>query len=1293
MQQANHTATLGNEHSKGATISMRKTNLLAAALVALAGLSSSAVLTGCAEKVGDIDRTQPNLLDRAIFDGTWYIKQTVTDVPPTSRSGAFIGAGGEMEMIRWEFTQDFLVAYRSYELVPGSNTNADAEGSDVGETPVKEGHEEGRNQGFKENPIMAYPVEYVDVVRQYNPRTGEQTNVIAENNFDREWHERKYVRVSWNNPRVANFNMFKDANSQWSSASYWVQDDENSTDAFRMERNEDGAVNYIDFTDRIFVNPSLYACLIASPWNYSEVGDCTGDEIKVRTALLKVDKERELEYESLNWDDKRQGEFGYFRTERNTWDRDYGPTWEGRQFIGNRHDIWKKSYNVSVDAEGNLVRNDEGHVVRELIPPDQREFNPIVYTLSENYPEDLIPITEDIASEWDAAFKATAAAARGQSVAQVVSDLEAQTGGSCLFCIDYNEDNDARIGDIRRNFIYWVDNNQYAGPLGYGPSFAHPETGRIVSGTAYVYGAAVDIYAQRGADMVRLINGDITEEEYEDASYIKEQIGRFKNNFDPRYLEKLKDLEVPQFDMDTPMEERQAMQHDLDVDLMGHRSAAAIAHLDTHGLPDARHGYLESQMRKIAGTPLESSLMTDEVVKGMFPGWKPGDGLGEEMKEQLHPHNWIGPDAEFNKHAQFQQFAQKNNMWLADFQDPALVGLAREIAKKGWDEAQIKQHVREQTYKAVMLHEVGHTIGLRHNFGGSADPLNYMDEYWAVRPNTFNLLSNQLTGEDLMKINCTVIDASNQAACEAQTDARMVEYQQTSIMDYGSRFNSDYQGLGKYDWAAIAAGYGDLVEVFDQDVSGHLRTVALDNNGGTAADYLNTFAAFQSPLHGNFADLIHYVNFPSIFGNIENLAKRQYIPRSQYEADGNQLVRVPYYACYDEYRDSTARCHTWDQGADHYEITKNFIQMYQEYYIFNNFQRDRISYSPFSVLNTLLGRYFLPIQNMYQNWIYGRHQLDGIGDFMSQMGMLEGFEVIHNAMAGTLYGTYVKQGNEYVWNGYNDSSAGSADAIYVPRGDGRRQFIRYDQDSGYNWIRRPFESGVFYEQLAALQALIASRSSGISVGQDVGADGLSYSLPYNLVFAEEINNLFAGLYTENGSRFAPRFVNGKLTYQSPTLAPDDEGFASGTPLRYETTWGTRIYTAYLGMIGLSINYDLTFTRRLQVALGGSGDEVNPGAQYSEVTFSDPTSGREFKAWRPTNADPDTVYPAADLVEQASTLGIQYAGLQAKLDELQPGSDQHAEIESQIRTISFEIEDKTRDLEILRGMYYYYGRAW
>src|SRR5690348_2066657 len=75
---------------------------------------SSLGIASCAQEVGEIDRTQPNLLPKKRFlDHAWYVRQTVTDVPATS-AFSFVGETGTLEIVRWEIQQDYLVGYRAY---------------------------------------------------------------------------------------------------------------------------------------------------------------------------------------------------------------------------------------------------------------------------------------------------------------------------------------------------------------------------------------------------------------------------------------------------------------------------------------------------------------------------------------------------------------------------------------------------------------------------------------------------------------------------------------------------------------------------------------------------------------------------------------------------------------------------------------------------------------------------------------------------------------------------------------------------------------------------------------------------------------------------------------------------------------------------------------------------------------------------------------------------------------------------------------------------------------------------
>jgi len=150
------------------------------AWIVLVLVSLMTFVGGCAQVVGDIDRTQPNRVNKQIFQGEWYLSRTVIDVPYTTNF-VVVGDTAELERVRWEVQKDLLIAFRTYDRVEGTDKATQMTG--------------GEYQGA---PIVAYKVlSHFDVQRQYSPGTGEQMNVIEENTTDRPWYERQYVRVDW----------------------------------------------------------------------------------------------------------------------------------------------------------------------------------------------------------------------------------------------------------------------------------------------------------------------------------------------------------------------------------------------------------------------------------------------------------------------------------------------------------------------------------------------------------------------------------------------------------------------------------------------------------------------------------------------------------------------------------------------------------------------------------------------------------------------------------------------------------------------------------------------------------------------------------------------------------------------------------------------------------------------------------------------------------------------------------------------------------------------------------------
>ena len=100
------------------------------ASVALTGFLlalASSLTAGCATEREPINRVQPNALEKSFFvgedlrdssdDPEFYGAATIIDVPYGARHGLFSGLTGGLTRIKWEISEDVLLARRTYEHI------------------------------------------------------------------------------------------------------------------------------------------------------------------------------------------------------------------------------------------------------------------------------------------------------------------------------------------------------------------------------------------------------------------------------------------------------------------------------------------------------------------------------------------------------------------------------------------------------------------------------------------------------------------------------------------------------------------------------------------------------------------------------------------------------------------------------------------------------------------------------------------------------------------------------------------------------------------------------------------------------------------------------------------------------------------------------------------------------------------------------------------------------------------------------------------------------------------------
>ncbi|MFK8004220.1 MAG: zinc-dependent metalloprotease [Polyangiales bacterium] len=1280
-------------------------------LLLLFGLAAS-VFTGCTDGQPAVNRVQPNAMAReALLQGEWYFLQTVID-SPYSASYTFVGEQGSTDKVRFEITEDFLIARRTYEFVDGAEGEGIAGATETGAI------------------VAMYAIQkHFDIRRDYNPVTGEEQNTIVENDFDRPWFERDYVRIDWsqnlitNNDFLVGARLFDGIESE--PVSYFVEPGTGHPHEPQFAYDEDGEegeanLNYMDIVNKMFVRPTtinlpgfgeIPTCFL----NSSAHLDCAPGELTIRNSFMRVDESRD--YEPMEYTGDRQERFGYFLSDRVGYDPEYGVVEAARLRLVNRHNLWQQSH--VRDADGELERctaDDEcsanaagsrcdmtwartrGELVDgELagactIPYREREVRPIAYHLSTNFPEDLISDSLDLSRGWNEAFVETVASLReNECLAEDGADPAACAGERTradaqeMFVICQNPvttDDDAacgepgtsaQIGDLRYNLLGWVAEPHASSPLGYGPSSADPETGEIVMGNAFIYGAAMETLQSFARDIVALINEDVSEDDIASGDVVRAWVER-QEEPGSSLTGRTADDHVTSIDGTNVDRVDAAMDfswvNDFASDDRGMPSSPAefLARMDQAQEGLARAGAFgrnggeggRARLQNLRNTEIERLLAGPEMrlAAGIDPSLDVSDDSVLEQASPLRGMSLRRMNAIERAH---QRMHEEGHCVLhADFADEGMLGLARAIRRTvdagggtmEWygqtynvldddgsiDYAAVRQMLRHPIFHGVTSHEIGHTIGLRHNFSGSYDAVNYGPRYWELRDD----------GD--------MAPRAWDPETDIETFGRIQENQYSTVMDYGNNFVvTDANGVGHYDLAAIKMGYGDLVEVFTDAPSA--RQIAwwgwVQQAGWPIPLRLSSFLGGQPSAY-------QYTDWPEEMGGRANLEARadvaytSLVPEEYLAGQGidDPLVDsqgrpvVPYMFCTDHQADLGPDCQRYDSGADAYEAVNSVIDNYWNYYVFNAFGRGRVGFTVDSYANRVHGRYFRKLKSANQIYALYRSvfedvfgdaatatrfytRRDGMGAWTAAVG--SAFNLFTQVITNPEPGNYAQQGRGDGTIAMLEGNGGNSIDAFAGRG----LETRWDQNQGFFWYENLQRVGFFYDKSLALQVLLDPQTNFL--GRDTAADVRSYQLSFYTTFGPSTESLMRGLVGADWSSISPRFDGDELIYPDPlNLANLDEQL-DGPPVDPNASFSIQLAAAVYGMAMIPETYDRGFFQRSRVWLQNGPEGVTPADDVETVSFTDPETGLVYMAASYPDASGNERGAGAQMIQQAQAL--------------------------------------------------------
>lgn len=603
----------------------------------------------------------------------------------------------------------------------------------------------------------------------------------------------------------------------------------------------------------------------------------------------------------------------------------------------------------------------------------------------------------------------------------------------------------ARIGDIRYHQVNTVKNPQTPSPWGIMADADDPRTGEKIHASINVWSHVNDLLSQGQVDMMRYIKGEIPTDEITDGTYVREWAGaagakkgigtsdaetiarRQTAMFDGRSFEN----GSPRVDADNLPEVTEEMKT-FHKQVMAQKIKSIRSEA---GVQSINRPFVDARRTAALNTATEAALITPAMMQ--LAGFNGSDV--DAGQSELAAGHGVSPGAaaasilrSLNpavsrdlRHLRENALAARGVCVLdsdaASSPTPNTIAqLANVMERKfgPWGAATkdeqlahgsaIQKYLAQKFQYGVIIHEMGHSIGHRHNFVSSSYAWGFRPQYWQLRTKD---------GE----VDNTCINVTDGESCigpryfDAITDneeSNLIHmWAQSSVMDYAGDISQDLLGLGAYDFAAARMFYGQTVAVMDGE-----DNKADGRNADTMLGVMDDFGGILGYSYvRNGGNPIHYSKLQDEMGlisncqevNVDDFKPRNwdadkygvwdglvdglivtqngkatrcdtmpvdYVPydtlrlptadeagnfyRGGPAVDHLDRIRTPYGFATDRWADTgNLAVFRHDSGADAYELFNFLIAQQETGHIFDNYRRDRTGFSVRGASGRTLGRY------------------------------------------------------------------------------------------------------------------------------------------------------------------------------------------------------------------------------------------------------------------------------------------------------------------------------------------------